>query len=472
METVNLHKDWRVAWDSKQKRVYYWHAHTREVQWDFPEAPSDAVPEAPSATTPPTTAAPTDNTNDVAGMKVAELQAELRKRKLSTKGKKATLQARLRQAQGDAAVHLPVGTVPTPAGVSPTTAADMLTGAVAPEPLEIGDSCIVTSDGSGGQYRVTRPTLEKYLCECKGFKFYQKAKHPRGAMRTCRHIDGLRSGSMDAGEIQSAPVFTPVAVGDGAEPLKVGEKCVVRETHSGSVYKVARDTPTGYFCACTGFKFGNKTETRAPGDERTCKHIDGLRNGSILPGNIELTALFTPRMDKRQETDEDIAEAGVGCIVAPPSISFASMGVSQLKECLRANNQLLSGKKCDLLARCQERHCNGSLDQCHGCGGGKLRFAALIIKIQNPSSSTCGIVLILENCLCIFESRIMILTKLPVSLCLLDLLDLESWATALDGSVRYLSCATSIRCRMSSFGVRGCGICCYASIVVPSISPD
>lgn len=51
---------------------------------------------------------------------------------------------------------------------------------------------------------------------------------------------------------------------------------------------------------------------------------------------------------------------------------YKKMTVSELKEYLRANEQLLMGKKLELVDRCVDGEVNGALGRCNLCGQGKL----------------------------------------------------------------------------------------------------
>eukprot|EP00320_Phaeocystis_rex_P003288 CAMPEP_0119059550 /NCGR_PEP_ID=MMETSP1178-20130426/3682_1 /TAXON_ID=33656 /ORGANISM="unid sp, Strain CCMP2000" /LENGTH=264 /DNA_ID=CAMNT_0007040591 /DNA_START=210 /DNA_END=1004 /DNA_ORIENTATION=- len=59
---------------------------------------------------------------------------------------------------------------------------------------------------------------------------------------------------------------------------------------------------------------------------------------------------------------------------------FGGLPVEQLKACLRANEQLLSGNKADLVERCVDRKLYGNLPRCGKCGLGRLRvsYSALL----------------------------------------------------------------------------------------------
>lgn len=51
-----------------------------------------------------------------------------------------------------------------------------------------------------------------------------------------------------------------------------------------------------------------------------------------------------------------------------PTFSFQALKISALKQCLRANGQLLSGNKDELVERVEERFANGALGRCTDCG--------------------------------------------------------------------------------------------------------
>ena len=51
------------------------------------------------------------------------------------------------------------------------------------------------------------------------------------------------------------------------------------------------------------------------------------------------------------------------------------MNISELKDYLRLNNQMLKGNKPELVAKCVDGEKNGRLLPCKTCGKGKLVFA-------------------------------------------------------------------------------------------------
>jgi hypothetical protein len=57
------------------------------------------------------------------------------------------------------------------------------------------------------------------------------------------------------------------------------------------------------------------------------------------------------------------------------------LGVAQLKEILRVNNQKLTGTKDELLLRVGEGMVNGALPKCSECGGGNLHLSATYDKV-------------------------------------------------------------------------------------------
>ena len=59
---------------------------------------------------------------------------------------------------------------------------------------------------------------------------------------------------------------------------------------------------------------------------------------------------------------------------------FGGLPIEQLKGCLRANQQLLSGNKADLVERCVDRKLYGNLPRCPQCGLGRLKvvYASLL----------------------------------------------------------------------------------------------
>ena len=58
----------------------------------------------------------------------------------------------------------------------------------------------------------------------------------------------------------------------------------------------------------------------------------------------------------------------------PVVIKYKSMTISLLKDWLRANNMVMSGKKEDLVARCVDGEINGRLPRCPRCRMGKVTF--------------------------------------------------------------------------------------------------
>jgi len=52
---------------------------------------------------------------------------------------------------------------------------------------------------------------------------------------------------------------------------------------------------------------------------------------------------------------------------------FCTLSIDALKQCLRANDQLLSGNKADLVERCVDRKVYGNLPRCPQCGIGRLK---------------------------------------------------------------------------------------------------
>ena len=76
------------------------------------------------------------------------------------------------------------------------------------------------------------------------------------------------------------------------------------------------------------------------------------------------------------------AAAAAARVVAPPSAvapvdplfeHFNRMNGSQLSHLLGINDQLKSGSKSELVARCMDRKMFGNLPRCPVCGGGKLK---------------------------------------------------------------------------------------------------
>ena len=54
---------------------------------------------------------------------------------------------------------------------------------------------------------------------------------------------------------------------------------------------------------------------------------------------------------------------------------FSRLSIPHLKNCLRANDQLLGGAKAELVERCVDRKLFGNLPRCPECGIGKLKVA-------------------------------------------------------------------------------------------------
>ena len=69
---------------------------------------------------------------------------------------------------------------------------------------------------------------------------------------------------------------------------------------------------------------------------------------------------------------------------------FGGLPVEQLKGCLRANQQLLSGNKADLVERCVDRKLYGNLPRCSQCGLGRLKVSyASLLGHGGQGAFTC-----------------------------------------------------------------------------------
>tara|TARA_B100000795_G_scaffold89561_1_gene65187 strand:- start:543 stop:1208 length:666 start_codon:yes stop_codon:yes gene_type:complete len=69
---------------------------------------------------------------------------------------------------------------------------------------------------------------------------------------------------------------------------------------------------------------------------------------------------------------------------------FGGLPVDQLKGCLRANQQLLSGNKADLVERCVDRKLYGNLPRCGQCGIGRLKVSyASLLGHGGQGAFTC-----------------------------------------------------------------------------------
>ena len=69
---------------------------------------------------------------------------------------------------------------------------------------------------------------------------------------------------------------------------------------------------------------------------------------------------------------------------------FGGLPVDQLKGCLRANQQLLSGNKADLVERCVDRKLYGNLPRCSQCGLGRLKVSyASLLGHGGQGAFTC-----------------------------------------------------------------------------------
>ena len=69
---------------------------------------------------------------------------------------------------------------------------------------------------------------------------------------------------------------------------------------------------------------------------------------------------------------------------------FGGLPVEQLKGCLRANQQLLSGNKADLVERCVDRKLYGNLPRCPQCGIGRLKVSyASLLGHGGQGAFTC-----------------------------------------------------------------------------------
>ena len=69
---------------------------------------------------------------------------------------------------------------------------------------------------------------------------------------------------------------------------------------------------------------------------------------------------------------------------------FGGLPVDQLKGCLRANQQLLSGNKADLVERCVDRKLYGNLPRCAQCGIGRLKVSyASLLGHGGQGAFTC-----------------------------------------------------------------------------------
>lgn len=117
-----------------------------------------------------------------------------------------------------------------------------------------------------------------------------------------------------------------------------------------------------WHCTCPSFKFAKKADL-APGELKSCKHIDGLRDGSIEPRDVTAAP---PPPAKAMPPE---AAAGADTNEEKTTFAFSALKIPQLKACLRANDQLLSGTKGELVSRCEERFANGALGRCTDCGG-------------------------------------------------------------------------------------------------------
>ena len=79
------------------------------------------------------------------------------------------------------------------------------------EVLRIGEVAIVESS-SGGQYEVVRDSATTWHCTCKSFRFCKKENWVDGE-RTCKHLEGVRSGEIEPLDIipASKPPIAPIA---------------------------------------------------------------------------------------------------------------------------------------------------------------------------------------------------------------------------------------------------------------------
>jgi len=83
--------------------------------------------------------------------------------------------------------------------------------------------------------------------------------------------------------------------------------------------------------------------------------------------DIEVEVVKTKKAKKR---NEDLDEIDTDPVV----IKYSNMTQSELKDYLRHNEQLVTGKKGELVARCVDGEKNGRLGVCRLCGKGKLKL--------------------------------------------------------------------------------------------------
>mmetsp|Transcript_16840 Transcript_16840/g.32867 ORF Transcript_16840/g.32867 Transcript_16840/m.32867 type:complete len:463 (+) Transcript_16840:244-1632(+) len=103
-----------------------------------------------------------------------------------------------------------------------------------------------------------------------------------------------------------------------------------------------------------------------PGEKKTSKKKKDAdaKSSSSAKVKVEKTKSKT-----KKKFDTDMEEASDDIVA-----KYKKMNVSELKDYLRANKQLLKGAKGDLVNRCVDGEKNGRLLACSGCGQGKVEL--------------------------------------------------------------------------------------------------
>jgi len=150
------------------------------------------------------------------------------------------------------------------------------------------------------------------------------------------------------------------------QALAIGESLVVEGT-TGNEYIISREGKNEWFCTCPARKFAKKDEG---GEKPHCKHILAIMDEYTATGQKPESVRAAPAQ-VREASGKSAAQASrVGSV---DTISFGSLKISALKDLLRHNDQLLSGKKAELVDRVVDRYEHGNLPRCPSCGIGRLK---------------------------------------------------------------------------------------------------
>ena len=96
------------------------------------------------------------------------------------------------------------------------------------------------------------------------------------------------------------------------------------------------------------------------------------------PTPTATTPTTTPKMAAASSSSSSVASPPLGLSAETEQRDdakalFGKMAIADLKNCLRANAQILSGNKDELVGRCVDRKVYGNLPRCPECGIGKLK---------------------------------------------------------------------------------------------------